>query len=71
MIINGVNYICVDEASCLIGYTKATIRKKARDGSIQAFKRGKKWFFIKEDLINLLKEYKVLSPKERSRENEK
>jgi len=44
----------VKEAAEVLGYHPQTMRVMVRDGKMRAVKRGRKWFFIKEDVDGVL-----------------
>ena len=48
-------FLNVEEASKFLGYTAGTLRKKSSLGEIPSILKGKKLYFLKEDLISFLK----------------
>ena len=47
---NTTTHIFIDEAAELVGKTTSTIYKLAKAGKIPAYKNGKQWNFVKEEL---------------------
>jgi len=50
IIIDGVEYVSVDEAAEITGYAPAYIRRLLRQGKIQAEKKGTMWWVGLESL---------------------
>ncbi len=44
------DFVDVKEAAEMLGYHPQSIRERARSGTLKAIRRGRKWFFLKEDI---------------------
>jgi excisionase family DNA binding protein len=47
--------LLLEEAAAFLGLHPVTVLKKARAGEIPAAKPGKRWVFLKEDLVTYLR----------------
>jgi excisionase family DNA binding protein len=54
IIIDGMEYVSVDEAAEITGYASAYIRRLLREGKIRAAKKGSMWWIE----LDSLEEYK-------------
>lgn len=48
------NELTVEQAASFLGVSDRTIRNYLKNGRIQGIKKGKRWFFAKDDLQKLL-----------------
>lgn len=53
-------YLTVEEAAAKMGYTKANITRLIREGKLQAYKRGRRYMILPEDLDALVVESQLL-----------
>jgi excisionase family DNA binding protein len=60
IIIEGMEYISVDEAAEITGYAPAYIRRILRQGKIKAAKKGAMWWVELESLREYKREMDVL-----------
>lgn len=44
-------FINVDQAAEVLGYSVIRMYQLAREGTIPAYKRGREWYFKKEELL--------------------
>lgn len=53
--IDKTDFYDVDEAAKLLNVSAFTIRKLCRTGKLKAFKKLKKWYIFKTDIVEFLK----------------
>ena len=60
IIIDGMEYVSVEEASQITGYSEQYIRRLLRQGKIKAEKKGTMWWINLESLTEYKKEMDAL-----------